>query len=133
MESDLEVEPPLQKASRCDDHNYSLPHAAELKRRLDAMTERAELAERRVRNKARKVACLKGEVASLRELSAVLDKKEAVSEKPSSDPLSFKDPSEEIFKRYLHNKEGTVSRGEYPPEVKAFALRLNLYSTKAYQ
>ena len=81
-----------------------------------------------------KVLRLRRNVVSLKSVVDSLRKERLVSE-PCEEMLerTFSGVPLEVMKRIVSQKHKKLSRKSYPPELRAFALTLQFYSTKAYK
>ena len=89
---------------------------------------------RKLQTSRMKVHRLKKNVVSLKSVVDSLRKERLVSE-PCEEMLerTFSGVPLEVMKRIVSHKHKKLSRKSYPPELRAFALTLQFYSTKAYK
>lgn len=102
------------------DHQYALPSAATLKRRLDIMIDRADADAKKCRNSNKREARLKQTLASVLKTA---EERRLVDAEMKVKLQAFSDIPTELFSR---------PTSKYTDEQKDFALTLHMYSAKAY-
>ena len=118
------------------DHTYWTSESPRsLKRKLNLACDNLTTMKKRLRCTQQKTRRLRTRVDSLETVVRSLQDKHLVSGN-GADLLSktFSGVPSEILKRMLNNTQrGKVTRDTYPPVLRAFALTLQFYSTKAYR
>lgn len=122
-------------ASQLSDHTYDGPRSpSTLNRRLMCAIEVLGAKRKKLKTLQKKSARLKTRVTSMEAVLEELQKKQLVSKDAavvlrntmSSVPL-------ELNLRAIKNNSGKLTKEQYPPCLRMFALTLQFYSTKAYE
>ena len=118
------------------DHTYFTKESPRaMKHKLDVTSAKLCEMKKRLKVSQQKTRRLHKKVDSLKTVVKSLQDKQLVSNN-GADVLSktFSGVPSEIMKRMMSNKHrGKVTREQYPPVLRAFALTLQFYSTKAYK
>lgn len=115
------------------DHDYCLPEANELKRRLEQVQSANETLQKKLINEQKKSSSESKRNLTLTETIEQL-KNENVLEPENCERLEhlLTPTLQQLFERLRH-QQGNPSTKKYPPELRVFALTLLFYSSKAYQ
>ena len=116
------------------DHNYVIPSQNELKRRLNLATDVIDASKKKIKVLQNAQRRTKIKCNSLVEIIAETKKKNLLSESVCEklNELSSKFPIELFRRLTVGDLNETISRKQYPEEIKKFALTLQFYSTKGY-
>lgn len=116
------------------DHGYAtVDSPRKLKRKMDETVDSLEKCKKQLKTEKQKTRRLKQKVSSLKSVVDSLREKNLISTNCAEMLESnFGAVPREIFERILDKKEGR-NPGQYPEELKAFAMTLQFYSTKAYE
>lgn len=116
------------------DHSYSIQDSPKsMKRKMDAVVDRAIAVQKRLKCSNAKVQRLRRRVKSLSEIVSALKKNDMISS--SCEKLlesTFSGVSQLIMKRIMKQKSSRPTHSSYPEELKSFAMTLAFYSLKAY-
>ncbi|GFO05000.1 THAP domain-containing protein 9 [Plakobranchus ocellatus] len=111
------------------DHGYCLSSPRKMKRKIDALAGYAESYKKKIKNVQQQSRRLAIKVANLSEIVQDLKNKNYVSDScAESLEQSFSGVPLQLMKRILQKK----GQGSFHPSLKAFAITLQFYSTKAY-
>jgi hypothetical protein len=124
-----------RKIKKHEDHNYCLPGQIQLKERNDSIVKQNAVLRKKLRLSKEAQTRLKKKCSSLKQVIQDLKEKDLVSEGVEEllKEASSKVPVH-IFKRMAKStkKKKTKSEIHYSKEMKAFAITLQFYSSKAY-
>jgi hypothetical protein len=114
------------------DHSYCIESPRRVRRQVDDLVDKLENLQKRLntsqtktRRRNKKVSTLTAVVSELREKNLINSDCVTILES------TFSGVPEELIKRLVMQKK-RKNLGEYPPELRSFALTLKFYSTKAY-
>ncbi len=117
----------FSKNSIHHDHPYALPSQNDLKRKLEISFEENSQLKKRIKLLEAKIASLNDIITELKEKNLINDEVGTILEQ-----ASLKVPAE-IFERLSCSKPGSEqTKACYSKELKAFAVTLQFYSSKAY-
>ena len=104
-----------------------------LKRKHDNTLQPVEVMHKKLKVSRQKSRRLKKKVESLNNVVKSLTKNNLISEQSTSVLWNtFEGIPAEVLKRAIEHKSKNISKSKYPEVLKAFALTLQFYSTKAY-
>lgn len=112
------------------DHSYCVTSPGKLKRKLEDMESRAESYKKKLKVEQRKNSRLTAKVLTLTDMVKDLKSKNLISDSCAEMlEKSFSGVPSQLIQRLL-NKRGTTET--FHPALKAFAMTLQFYSTRAY-
>ena len=121
----------LPSTSSAELHQYSLPSPRKLKRHLDVTAQALENTQKRLKTAQQRTRRLVAKVKSLKDVIEDLQNRQLLSQQAAENlSTSFSGPALDLVMHCITKGSGEATQ-QYPDELRAFALTLQFYSSRA--